>query len=96
MEDGQVYEIQMKGTADQHLARYFCDLEICCFESGYGGQVHKLTAVVKDQPQLRGLVTKIWDMNMEVISINRMEEIDEKPKYHRTSDGTILQRDYPI
>ena len=73
MRDGQVYEIQMKGTADQRLARYFRDLGICCFESGNVGQVHKLTAVVKDQPQLRGLVTKIWDLNMEIISINRME-----------------------
>ena len=32
-----------------------------------------LTGTVADQPKLRGILSKIWDLNLTVISVTRLE-----------------------
>jgi hypothetical protein len=44
-----------------------------------------LTGTVADQAKLRGLLSKIWDLNLTVLSVNRIEP--EEPAPHLQHGG---------
>lgn len=72
-----IYEIQVQGELDQSWEAYFNDLAIT---STYNAEspITTLTAPVVDQPALRGLLCKLWDLNLTLIAIRRLGTDKEK------------------
>ena len=62
------YQIQVQGRLDEGWSDWFSGMTVM-FESG----VTTLTGAVADQSALRGILTKIWDLNLTLISITRIE-----------------------
>lgn len=58
------YEIKVQGKLDERWADWFNGLTIVS-----DGHVTTLTGLVADQAKLRGILSKIWDLNLTVISI---------------------------
>ena len=67
---GFIYQIRIDGRLRESWSGYFAGLELSHEEE------HNtiLTGPVADQVALRGLLCQIWDLNLEVISVNRLRE----------------------
>jgi hypothetical protein len=69
--DTAIYQIAVQGRLDQRWAGWFDGLAPC-LEQGPGGQpVTILTGPVADQAALRGILNKMWDLHLTVISVTR-------------------------
>jgi hypothetical protein len=66
------YEIRVQGELDQSWTPYFNDLRITPTFSNKS-PVTTLIAPVIDQPALRGLLCKLWDLNLTLISVRQLE-----------------------
>lgn len=66
-----VYEIRVAGQLDPAWSRWFNGLHIVL--DGQQPPVTTLSGPVIDQAKLRGLLNKLWDLNLTVLSVNRIE-----------------------
>jgi len=62
------YQIKVQGKLNEKWSDCFNGMTIT-FEEG----ITTLTGAVADQAKLRGMLSKIWDLNLTVISVNRLE-----------------------
>ncbi len=73
--DGKFYEIRIKGHLDSQWTDWFEDLTVTLEETGDT----LLTGPVVDQAALHGLLKKIRDLGIPLISINRVETNETHP-----------------
>ena len=67
-----IYEIKVQGQLGQEWARWFEGMMITTIEDYQGGAACTLIAgPVIDQPALHGLLNKIRDLNLTLISVSR-------------------------
>jgi hypothetical protein len=69
---GQTYEIQVQGELDRSWEIYFKGLAITLTHSSKSS-ITTLIGPVADQPALRGLLCKLWDLNLTLIAVRRVE-----------------------
>jgi hypothetical protein len=68
-----VYQIKVQGRLAENWSAWFNGLSIAGETTGESAApVTTLTGVVADQAALRGLLKRIWDLNLTVISVNRL------------------------
>lgn len=72
-----IYEIQVQGELDRSWESYFNDLALTLARRG-GSPITTLTGSVADQPALRGVLCKLWDLNLTLISVRRVAADGEK------------------
>lgn len=72
-----IYEIQIQGELDQSWEAYFNGFSIEFANTGESSTT-TLTASVVDQPALRGLLCKLWDLNLTLISVRQLGVQGEK------------------
>lgn len=63
------YEIRLKGHLDQRWIDWFEGLTITLEDNGET----RLTGSVADQAALHGLLKKVRDLGIELLSVNRIE-----------------------
>jgi hypothetical protein len=63
------YQIRIAGHLDQHWSAWFGDLDLTYEEDG----TTSLTGAVADQAQLHGLLTKIRDLGVTLISLTPVD-----------------------
>lgn len=68
------FEICIKGEFDPRWSQWFNDLEITTQGWDQGSSQTILRCSHMDQAKLRGVLNTIWDLNMEVISVQRLFE----------------------
>ena len=67
----QIYQIKISGRLDQRWIDWFDGMQISTEMTAKGNPITVLTGPVIDQVALRGLLTKIWDLNMELIAVQK-------------------------
>ncbi len=74
-EDAQcrVYQIKVQGRLDESWSGWFDRMDITV-----EGNTTTLTGAVVDQAALRGLLSKLWDLNLALISVNPIELASEQ------------------
>jgi len=65
------YVICVDGDLVDRWHHWFPNMSIRRIEEQAGSQCTVLDGYVRDQADLRGIVNKIWDLNITLISINR-------------------------
>ena len=68
------YQIKIKGNLNQEWSRTFTGMSISEEIDNHGAQITSLTGMIADQAKLRGIMNKIWDLNLIVLSLNRLDE----------------------
>jgi hypothetical protein len=68
-----IYEIKVQGRLDERWSNWFGGMAIAVEGGSDVSPITTLTGVVADQAALRGIVSKIWDLNLALISLNRIE-----------------------
>jgi hypothetical protein len=61
------YQIKMRGKLDESWSGWFSGMAITL-----DGDITTLTGAVADQSALRGILTKLWDLNLALISVTRI------------------------
>jgi hypothetical protein len=68
--DNVFYHIRVKGQLGQEWAGWFENLTLTEDAGGYT----LLAGPIADQAALRGILSKIWDLNLQVIAVNAVAE----------------------
>jgi hypothetical protein len=70
------YQIKVQGKLDEGWSDWFSGMTVT-FGSGRA-PITTLTGAVADQSALRGILSKIWDLNLTLISVRRIEADGEE------------------
>ena len=68
-----VYRIRVGGRIDRRWSDWFCGMDVRYEASDDRGAQTLLTGLVPDQAALRGLLGRIWNLNLTVISVAQVE-----------------------
>jgi hypothetical protein len=69
-------EIRIEGNLDSNWSHWFGAMAISLESTRDCRPITVLTGVVADQAALRGILTKIWDLNLTLISVNPVQNRD--------------------
>ena len=69
----EVYQIKVQGRLGETWSRWFDDMAITFEETGDRSTLTTLTGPVVDQVALRGILDKIWNLNLTLIHVSRIE-----------------------
>ena len=72
--DGICYQIRIRGELDECWSSWFDDVTIVSEQADGDILETTLTIRVLDQAKLRGILNKIWDLNLTVLSLNYIEK----------------------
>lgn len=94
------YEIKIQGQLDPQRSKWFEGMTLTYIENGESRLACTLIAgPVIDQPALHGLLTKIRDLNLTLISVRRsipgtstVEEVHIRPEPSWDRDDLVNQR----
>jgi hypothetical protein len=71
--NGGIYEVKIKGLLDAHWQRWFEGMTLKHQENVEGEQDYTLImGAIADQPALHGLLAKIRDLNLTLISVRKI------------------------
>ena len=63
-----IYQIKIQGRLDERWSDWFNGMSMTT-----DGDFTLLTGVVADQSKLRGILSKVWDLNLQVVSVTQVE-----------------------
>ena len=69
----QEYRIHVQGTISQRWTSWFAGMVIVSGQASDGSQFTILRGPLTDQAALRGILTKLWNLNLTLISVYRIE-----------------------
>ncbi len=73
----QAIQIKVKGKLDQSWSEWFGGMVIDLESSDGHSAITTLTGTVSDQSTLRGILNRIWDLNLKIVSVETVELCDE-------------------
>ena len=65
------YQIQVQGELSPRWHHWFEDLAISVETADDGGTITTLTSPILDQAGLRGILNKLWDLNLTLLAVTR-------------------------
>jgi hypothetical protein len=68
-----VYEIQVQGELDRGWEAWFNGLAVTLTHTSDQPHVTTLICPTADQAALRGMLCRLWDLNLTLISVRRVE-----------------------
>ena len=76
-----LYEIKIRGSLDDSWSDWFSGMAIIPDYIGLESRITTLRGTVADQSALRGILTRLWDMNYEIISFQKLSLLtnEEEP-----------------
>jgi hypothetical protein len=75
------YRILVQGRIDERWSEWFNDLVLLPGVDADGKSVTTLSGTLPDQAALRGLVNKLWDLNLTLVSLTRLRaELEDEGK----------------
>ena len=68
------YEIQIHGELDERWSEWFDGIEITIAYTSDHLPLTTLICPTMDQAKLRGMLNKIWDLNLNIISVRQVQD----------------------
>jgi hypothetical protein len=77
------YRIRVQGRLDSRWSDWFEGMTMRLETASDDTPVTTLTGAVADQARLRGILSKLWDLNLTLISVTRIEARESKPEHDK-------------
>jgi hypothetical protein len=74
IEQADVYQIKIRGQLDASWAVWFSGFTITLADGPDAQTLTTLTGPIADQAALRGLLNRVWDLNLIVVSVICLSE----------------------
>jgi len=71
---GAFYKIRVEGELCEDWAAFFNSLDISTSYKDNSCPITTLKGIVMDQSALRGLVCKLWDLNVTIVEVKRIDK----------------------
>jgi hypothetical protein len=88
---GATYEIRMWGELDQNWADWFNGMKLTRERGPDGRVLSTLRGFVVDQAKLRGILARIWNLNLVLVSVTRLDRAEsqghERKGHERKGEG---------
>ena len=68
-----IYQIIVQGCLDPNWSDWFNEMEITNETKTDSHPITIFEGAVEDQATLRGILNHIWDLNLTILSVNRVE-----------------------
>jgi hypothetical protein len=68
----QMYRIRVQGNLDPRWSDWLQCMSIVSAQTADGRPSVVLTGPLADQAALRGVLTRLWDLNLDIISVTRL------------------------
>lgn len=79
MTEPSAYQIRVQGWIADRWAGWFAGMAMTTAQAGASGApITTLTGIMPDQAALRGVLNKIWDLNLMLISVAPLDDLDEE------------------
>jgi hypothetical protein len=78
----RIYRIRIEGRLDDRWSDWFSGLTITYETESDGDTVTTLRGPIADQAALRGALSRLWDLNLTLISVRRLE-VDGKEEHEK-------------
>ena len=75
---GLVYVIKVQDRLSENWSSWFNDMTVTLEQADNCLPVTMLTVHVVDQAKLRGILNKLWDLNLSLISVTRVDNTQEQ------------------
>lgn len=76
------YRITVEGNLHERWADWFNRMQITREDGLFNIPVTVLQGPVSDQPALRGILIKLWDLNLTLVAVERIDPSHYKEKDH--------------
>jgi hypothetical protein len=73
-EQGSLYQIQVRGQLDASWSVWFSGFTITSADGQDAQTLTTLTGPIADQSALRGILNRVWDLNLIVVSVICLSE----------------------
>lgn len=77
------YRVRVQGKLDKRWSDWFEGMTMQLERASDGTHITTLTGAVADQARLRGILSKLWDLNLTLISVTRIETRETGPEHDR-------------
>ncbi len=84
---GQVYQLKIKGYLDSYRSNWFEDMQIT---NEAENTITVLTGCIVDQTALHGLLNRVRDLGLTLLSLNLFEENNDE--FVNSTKGEISER----
>ena len=74
----ETYRIRVHGKLDPRWSEWLASMSIVPDRTSDGRPTVVLTGPLPDQAALRGVLNRLWDLNLDVISVTRIARQREK------------------
>ena len=68
-----IYQIKVQGCLDPNWSDWFNEMEITNETKTDSHSITTFEGAVGDQATLRGILNHLWDLNLTILSVNRVE-----------------------
>ena len=68
-----IYQIKVQGCVDPSWSDWFNEMEITNETSKDAQLITTLNGNMADQSTLRGILNELWDLNLTILSVSRVE-----------------------
>jgi len=79
-----IYEIKIKGLLDDHWKQWFEGMTLKHAKNHEPEECTVITGPIADQPALHGLLEKIRDLNLTLISVRKMDTVTSGNRHRKT------------
>jgi hypothetical protein len=78
-DEQRVYQIRVEGKLNERWSVWFEEMAMGFDRASDDTPVTTLTGAVADQARLRGILSKLWDLNLTLVSVARIETREIEP-----------------
>ena len=93
-DESAVYQIKVEGTLDERWSDWFSGLAVVAVDAGEGAPATTLTGLM-DQAALRGILNKVWDLNLTLLSVVPVKANQSYPESTNESHPGSTNESHP-
>ena len=73
-DDTSIYRIKVEGKVDKRWTDWFSGMQIHYIKDQTPNPVTILRGPIPDQSALRGILVKLWDLNLTLVAVQRLDD----------------------